>query len=142
MSFPVVLGCVLIMFGCFALFAISGNIVKYRVMRKLKYHGVNGQAVYRFHEYANPRSQRVYFDVCLPEGVPPARFHEYMQGLPGPEGTVVPVVYDSRKPRYAMTGVLEDLDFDGERLVVLFAGGFGLGLLGIGAVLCLIGAVM
>ncbi|MFE7933805.1 hypothetical protein ACFU6S_34815 [Streptomyces sp. NPDC057456] len=34
------------------------------------------------------------------------------------------------------------LDFDAERLVVLFAGGGGLVLLGIGAVLCLTGAVV
>ncbi|WP_308406973.1 hypothetical protein [Streptomyces sp. AC555_RSS877] len=87
------------------------------------------------------RSSPRTFDVCLPEREPQASFHEYMQGLPGSVGTVVPVVYDSRKPQHAKTGTRENLDFDGERLVVLFAGGTGLVLLGVGALLCLIGAV-
>ncbi|SEC88543.1 hypothetical protein SAMN04490357_3162 [Streptomyces misionensis] len=128
-------------FGCFALLAQSGNFVIYRLMRGLKHHGVEGQAVYAFHEYATG-SHRVFFDVCLPEGAPPARFHEHMRELPGPEGTVVPVVYDSRKPRRAKTGVRKDLDFDKERPVVLLVGGTGLVLLGIGALLCLVDAAI
>ncbi|MDQ1047848.1 DUF3592 domain-containing protein [Streptomyces sp. V4I2] len=140
-DFPVILGIGLIVFGVFALLAQSGNFVTYRLMRNLKHHGVDGQAVYKSHEYANPRSQRVYFDVRLPEGEPRAEFHEYMQGLPGPEGTVVPVVYDRRKPRRAKTGTRKDLNFDAERLVVLFAGGTGLALLAVGVLLCIVGAV-
>lgn len=65
-----------------------------------------------------------------------------MQGLPGPEGTVVPVVYDRRKPQRAKTGTREELDFDKERPVVLLLGGAGLVLVGVGALLCLVGAVM
>ena len=134
------LGVVLALFGCFALLAQSGSFVNYRLMRNLKRHGVDGQAIYKFREYANPRSDRVFFDICLPEGEPRARFHEYMQELPGPEGTVVPVVYDIRKPRRAKTGVRKDLDFDKEQPVVLLLGGTGLVLLSVGALLCLISA--
>ncbi|WP_329272086.1 hypothetical protein [Streptomyces pseudovenezuelae] len=134
------LGLVLMLLGFFALLAQSGNFVEYRLMRKLKHHGVDGQAVYKFYEYVT-NSHRAFFDVCLPEGEPPARFHEYMQALPGPEGTVVPVVHDSRKPRHAKTGTRADLDFDKERPVVLLMGGTGLVLLGVGALLCLISAV-
>lgn len=65
-----------------------------------------------------------------------------MQGLPGPEGTVVPVVYDRRKPQRAKTGTREEPDFDKERPVVLLLGGAGLVLVGVGALLCLVGAVM
>ncbi|MET8166947.1 hypothetical protein ABZT34_22290 [Streptomyces sp. NPDC005329] len=141
-DFLAALGIILIFLGLFALVAQSGNFVIYRQMRKLKYHGVDGQAVYRRHEYGNARARRVYFDVCLPEGEPPVEFHEYMRVPPGIEGTVVPVVYDSRKPKRAKTGTRADLDFDEERLVVLYAGGGGLVLLGIGTVLLLIGAVV
>ncbi|MGW5367643.1 hypothetical protein ACWER6_30390 [Streptomyces sp. NPDC004009] len=140
MSFPVALGLVLIVFGFFALLAQSGNFVEYRIMRHLKHHGVNGQATFRFHEYAT-NSHLAFFDVCLPEGEPPARFHEYMRTLPGPEGTLVPVVYDSRKPQRAKTGTRKELDFDKERPVVLLVGGTGLVLIGIGALLWLISAV-
>ncbi|MFJ8106766.1 DUF3592 domain-containing protein [Streptomyces sp. NPDC096132] len=140
-DFPVVLGLVLMMFGCFALLAQSGNFVEYRLMRHLKHHGVEGQAVYKFYEYVTG-SHRAFFDVRLPEGQPQARFHEYMQALPGPEGTVVPVVYDSRKPQRAKTGKREDLDFDKERPVVLLMGGAGLVMLGAGALLCLIGVLV
>lgn len=128
------------MFGCFALLAQSDNFVDYRLLRNLKHHGVDGQAVYKFYEYVT-NSHRAFFDVCLPEGKPPARFHEYMQALPGPEGTVVPVVYDSRKPQRAKTGTRPDLDFDKERPVVLLMGGTGLVLLCIGALRCLISSV-
>ena len=41
-SFPMALGSVLILFGCFALLAQSGNFVEYRLMRNLKHHGVDG----------------------------------------------------------------------------------------------------
>ncbi|MFF5402217.1 hypothetical protein ACFY8K_10005 [Streptomyces misionensis] len=135
------MGLVLMLFGFFALLAQSGNFVIYRLMRGLKHHGVQGQAVYAFHEYATG-SHRVFFDVCLPEGAPRARFHEYMSELPGPEGTVVPVVYDGRKPRRAKTGVRKDLDFDKERPVVLLVGGTGLLLLATGALLCLVNAAV
>ncbi|WP_143070824.1 hypothetical protein [Streptomyces malaysiense] len=134
------LGLVLILFGFFALLAQSGNLVEYRLMRNLKHHGVDGQAVYKFYEYVT-NSHRAFFDVCLPQGEPPARFHEYMQALPGPEDTVVPVVYDSTKPQRARLGTREDLDFGKERPVVLLMGGTGLVLLGVGTTLCLVGAV-
>ncbi|MFF5945836.1 hypothetical protein ACFY7X_34840 [Streptomyces althioticus] len=65
-----------------------------------------------------------------------------MSEMHGPEGTVVPVVYDGRKPRRAKTGVRKDLDFDKERPVVLLVGGTGLLLLATGALLCLVNAAV
>ncbi|WP_320784702.1 hypothetical protein [Streptomyces sp. CRN 30] len=117
------------------------NYATYRRMQHLKRHGVDGQAIYKFHEYVT-NSHRAFFDVCLPEGQPRARFYEYMQGLPGPEGTAVPVVYDSRKPKRAKTGVRAELDFDAERPVVLLVGGGGLAMIAIGALLCLTGSLV
>ncbi|MGP2435666.1 hypothetical protein [Streptomyces sp. JW3] len=99
---------------------------------------MDGQAVYVFHEYVT-NSHRVFLDICLPEGQPRARFHEYMQALPGPEGTVVPVVYDSRKPKRAKVGARAELDYEYELGSVLLLGAGGLVLIGIGALLCLIG---
>ncbi|MGP2435669.1 hypothetical protein [Streptomyces sp. JW3] len=87
-------GVIFILLGIFAVFAQTGNFVDYRRMRHLKLHGVDGQAVYVRHEYVT-NSHRVFFDVCLPEGEAPARFHEYMQGLPGPR---------VRQSRSCMTG--------------------------------------
>ncbi|MGW0710780.1 hypothetical protein ACWD4G_33325 [Streptomyces sp. NPDC002643] len=60
MSFPMALGLVLMMFGCFALVAQSGNFVDYRLMRNLKHHGVDGQVVYKFYEYVT-NSHRAFF---------------------------------------------------------------------------------
>lgn len=134
------LGLILICLGLLSLFAQSGSFLLHRRLQALKHHGVNGQAVYVFHDYVT-NSNRVFFDVCLPEGEPPARFSEYMQTVPGPEGTVVPVVYDSRKPKRAKTGVREELDYGSEWGSVILLGFGGLGLIGIGGLLCLINAL-
>jgi hypothetical protein len=135
-----VLGVILLGLGIFLMVAQTGNYVEYRLMQHLKRHGVDGQAVYVFNQYAT-NSNRVFFDVILPEGEAPARFREYMPTVPGPEGTVVPVVYDKRKPSRAKTGTREELDFDGEEWVVRLFGGTGLALAGVGALLCLFGAL-
>jgi hypothetical protein len=131
------LGALLIGFGLLSMLAQSGNFLLHRRLRALKHHGVDGQAVYAFHEYAT-NSHRVFLDICLPEGQPQARFHEYMQTLPGPEGTIVPVVYDSRKPKRAKVGVRAEMDYDSELVSVLLLGVGGLILIGVGALLCLI----
>ncbi|MEU4655405.1 DUF3592 domain-containing protein [Streptomyces sp. NPDC023723] len=134
-------GAVLICLGLLSIFAQSGSFLEHRRLQALKHHGVDGQAVYAFHEYVT-NSHRVFLDICLPEGQPRARFHEYMQALPGPEGTVVPVVYDSRKPKRAKVGVRAELDYEFELVSVLLLGAGGLVLIGIGTVLCLIGALV
>lgn len=134
-------GVILIFLGVFAVIAQAGNFVDYRRMRHLKRHGIDGRAVYARHEYVT-NSHRVFFDVCLPEGQPPARFHQYMQALPGPEGTMISVVYDRRKPKRARAGVREEMAFDEERPIVMLLGGGGLALIGVGALICLVGSLL
>ncbi|MFJ4632625.1 hypothetical protein [Streptomyces sp. NPDC088847] len=132
------LGIVLALFGVFALLAQSGSYVEYRLMRALRDHGVEGEAVFRREEYASGAKSRMYFDVCLPEGAAQVEFHEYMTAIPGPAGTVVSAVYDARNPKRARTGLRRDLDFEKEWPVVLLLGGGGLVLLGVGVILCVI----
>jgi hypothetical protein len=137
----IISGSILMMLGVFSLVAQAGNYVEYRLMQRLKHYGVDGQAVYAFKQYVT-NSNRAFFDVILPEGQAPARFREYMRELPGPEGTVVPVVYDKRKPSRAKTGTREELDFDPEGWVVRLFVGAGLALMVTGALLCLVGALV
>ncbi|WP_405949971.1 hypothetical protein OG588_29790 [Streptomyces prunicolor] len=141
MSILLSLGIVLALFGVFALLAQSGSYAEYRLMRALRDHGVEGEAVFRREEYASGSKNRMYFDVCLPEGDVQAEFHEYLPGIPGPTGTVVSAVYDARNPKRARTGLRKDLDFEKEWPVVLLLEGGGLVLFGVGVLLCVIGAV-
>ncbi|MEU1660892.1 DUF3592 domain-containing protein [Streptomyces griseofuscus] len=137
-GFLLSLGIVLALFGLFALLAQSGNYVTYRLMRDLKNHGAEGAAVFLREEYASGPNNRMYFAVHLEEGASQREFHEYMPEAPGPVGTVVPVVHDTRNPKRARTGLRKDMDFDKERPVVLLVGGAGVVLLMVGLLLCVL----
>ncbi|MFC9856152.1 MULTISPECIES: hypothetical protein [unclassified Streptomyces] len=105
-------GFVLIGIGALTCFANSGGLVAFLTLRNLKWRGVEGEAVSTLHEWTSS-GHRVYYTVLLPEGSPqsqPPQFIEVGVEPRGPVGTVVPVVYDRRRPSRARTGTLPDIN--------------------------------
>ncbi|MEV5706866.1 hypothetical protein [Actinoallomurus sp. NPDC052274] len=112
-------------------------MVKWLKLRRLQRHGVEGEAVSTLQEWIRG-GHRVYYDVRLDEGSPRASFIEVGPEPRGPVGTVVPVVYDRRKPKRAQTGTLEDIDLTEEWFYVKLFWGPGLMCIFVGTVLELV----
>ncbi|MGW0823339.1 hypothetical protein [Streptomyces sp. NPDC002845] len=129
-----VVGGLLEMVGFGAFVSQLGIFLTYRRLRNLARHGIEGEAVATTQEYYGSGKHRVHYEIRLPEGEPKAEFYALQRDLPDP-GTVVPVVYDRRKPRRAKTGLLKDIDYRPERLVVFVLGYGGLALFVAGFVL-------
>ncbi|MFF6993047.1 hypothetical protein [Streptomyces sp. NPDC010273] len=83
---------------------------------------------------------RVYYHVRIPGAPPqdtPPQFIEVGPEPREPVGTVVPVVYDRRKPKRAKTGSLAEIDSSEERGMVMFFWVPGLTLIIVGAALAI-----
>ncbi|MER5218701.1 DUF3592 domain-containing protein [Streptomyces sp. NPDC002838] len=133
-------GFVLMGIGSLLCFANSGGLVEYLKLRNLERHGVEGEAVSPREEWLSS-GPHVFYKILLPESSPRgyAPFFEEVGANPrGPVGTVVPVVYDRRKPTRAKTGVLSDIDSSEERFHVALFWAPGLALMAVGGLLALI----
>ena len=136
-------GFVLIGIGALTCFANSGGLVAFLKLRNLKRRGLEGEAVSTLQEWISS-GHRVYYTVLLPEGSSqsqPPQFIEVGVEPRGPVGTVVPVVYDRRKPSRARTGTLtdiDDLDLSEQRFYVKLFWVPGLALTAVGGLLAII----
>jgi hypothetical protein len=143
MSGTAAVGIVLIGIGALICFIDSGSLVKFLKLRNLKRRGVQGEAVSTLQEWISS-GHRVYYDILLPERLPqsrPPRFIELGVEPRGPVGTVVPVVYDRRKPSRARTGTLSeiaDIDLSEERIYLKLFWIPGLTCIVVGTVLALV----
>ncbi|MEU0810423.1 DUF3592 domain-containing protein [Streptomyces sp. NPDC005970] len=133
-------GIILIVLGIVACVLNLGGLLIFLKLRQLKRHGVEGEAVSELQEWINS-GHRVYYKIVV-HGISPQkrspRFIEVGPEPQGPVGTVVPVVYDRRKPSRAKTGRLEDIDLSDEWGGVKLFYGTGLVLIGVGLVLVLV----
>ncbi len=132
-------GFVLMGIGVLLCFANSGGFVKFMKLRSLERHGVEGEAVSDLQEWISS-GHRVYYHVRIPGAPPqdtPPQFIEVGPEPRGPVGTVVPVVYDRRKPKRAKTGSLAEIDSSEERGMVMFFWVPGLTLIIVGAALAI-----
>ncbi|MBK3576825.1 hypothetical protein JHN63_24060 [Streptomyces sp. MBT65] len=133
------MGFVLMGIGVLLCFANSGGFVKFMKLRSLERHGVEGEAVSDLQEWISS-GHRVYYHIRIPGAPPqdePPHFIEVGPEPRGPVGTVVPVVYDRRKPKRAKTGSLAEIDSSQERGMVVFFWAPGLALIAVGAVLAI-----
>ncbi|WP_307676713.1 hypothetical protein [Streptomyces sp. V4I2] len=83
----------------------------------------------------------MFYEIRLPDSSTrdyPPSFEEVGVDPRGPVGTVVPVVYDRRKPSRAKTGTLADINSSEERFYVVLFSVPGLALMAVGAVLALV----
>ncbi|MEU4272970.1 DUF3592 domain-containing protein [Streptomyces sp. NPDC026092] len=131
--FYVVGACLAIVGGFFAL-VTTGNVLTFLRLRALERRGVEGEAVSYAHDVMNGKI-RVHYRVSLPEGERQGDFYELQVQEPAPVGTVVPVVYDRKRPSRAKTGALEDIDSSSEGWIAKYVTGGGLALLALGIVL-------
>ena len=134
-----VTGIVLISIGMVACALNSGGLVTFLKLRNLKRHDVEGEAVSELQEWISS-GHRVYYQIRVPGASPqdiPPQFIEVGPEPRGPVGTVVPVVYDRRKPKRAKTGSLAEIDSSEERGMVMFFWVPGLTLIIVGAVLAI-----
>ncbi|WP_157857340.1 DUF3592 domain-containing protein [Streptomyces yerevanensis] len=132
-------GVILVGLGIVACVLNLGGLFIFLKLRNLKRRGVEGKAVSTLQEWISS-GHRVYYDVLLPGAPPqqrPPRFIEIGPEPQGPVGTVVPVVYDRRKPSRAKTGRLADVDPSEEWGGVKSHWGIGLVLISVGWVLIL-----
>ncbi|MFI7505158.1 DUF3592 domain-containing protein [Streptomyces sp. NPDC049687] len=120
-----IVGFLMVMAGTAALITQSTTFVLYRRLRNLARHGVEGEAVSVDQKYAGTGEYHIHYEIRLADGEPGAEFRERQRGM-ADLGTVVPVVYDRRKPRRAKRGFLKDIDYRGERNIVLVFGYGGL----------------
>ena len=136
-------GFVVMGIGVLICFANSGGLLHWLKLRNLKQRGVEGEAVSTLQEWIS-KGHRVYYTILLPEGSPrsrPPQFIEVGVEPRGPVGTVVPVVYDRRKPSRAKTGTLadiDDLELSEERFYVKLFWVPGLVLTAVGGLLAII----
>ncbi|WP_033320896.1 hypothetical protein [Streptomyces yerevanensis] len=136
-------GFVLMGIGALICFVDAAGLQKFLKLRNLKRRGVQGEAVSTLQEWISS-GHRVYYDILLPGRSPqsrPPRFIELGVEPRGPVGTVVPVVYDRRKPSRARTGTLADIagiDQSEERLYVKLFWVPGLTCIAVGALLAII----
>ena len=128
----------LVALGVFACFINSAGMVKCLKLRRLQRRGVEGEAVSTLQEWIRGGGHRVYYDICLDEGSARASFIEVGPEPRGPVGTVVPVVYDRRKPKRAQTGTLKDIDLTEEWFYVKLLWGPGLVCIFVGTVVPLV----
>ncbi|MCS0637214.1 hypothetical protein NX801_16400 [Streptomyces sp. LP05-1] len=131
------LGVAMAVLGAVFLVGCTGNLLEFRRLRLLERRGVQGEAVARYQNWMNGK-YRVCYEVRLPEGRRRSQFYEFSTARPEPMGTVVPVVYDERKPSRARTGTLDAIDPSGEGRVVAGAGGFGAVALVLGLVIAIV----
>ncbi|MGW1008385.1 hypothetical protein [Streptomyces sp. NPDC002520] len=99
-------GFVLMGLGALICFLDLTGLLRFLKLRHLQRHGVEGEAASMRQEWIRKR-HRVYYPLRLPKD--PARrqvprFIEVGVEPRGPVGTVVPAVYDPRKPSRAKTG--------------------------------------
>ena len=133
-------GVILVVLDVVAYTLNSGGLVIFLKLRNLKRHDVEGEGVSELQEWISS-GQRVYYYVRLPGAAPqsvPPRFIEVGPEPQGPVGTVVPVVYDSRKRSRARTGKLADIDLSDEWGGVKAFWGTGFACIGLGLVLILV----
>jgi hypothetical protein len=119
------LGVVLVFLSTLSLLVQLQSFLTHRLLSGLERHGVEGEAI-AIRQDRVAGQARVYFEVRLPEGEPRSEFYELFLTSPGPEGTVMPVVYDRRKPSRAKIGTRQEIDFRAERRLVRVMGGGGL----------------
>ncbi|WP_420031370.1 hypothetical protein ACN2WE_00120 [Streptomyces sp. cg28] len=133
------IGVLLIPLGMLICFLNSGGLVIFLKLRALKLYGVEGEAIPTLDEWIS-KGRRVYYDVLIPGGDPmrPPRFIEIGRDPAGPVGSIVPVVYDRRKPKRARTGTLDEIDFADEWDGVKAFWGTGLAVMALGALLVLV----
>jgi hypothetical protein len=110
------------------------SCLTHRLLSALERHGVEGEAI-AVRQDVMAGQARIYFEVRLPEGGRSSEFYELFLTSPGPVGTVMPVVYDRRKPRRAKIGTRQEIDFRAERRLVQVMGGGGLVMFVAGTVL-------
>lgn len=133
-------GIVLAGLGALICFLDLTGLLKFLKQRNLQRHGVEGEAFSERQEWIR-EGHRVYYQIRLPEapdGHRAPRFIEVGVEPRGPVGTVVPVVYDPRKPSRARTGTRADMEMSEERSLVLFFWVPGLTCVAVGAVLALV----
>ncbi|MEU0070551.1 DUF3592 domain-containing protein [Streptomyces sp. NPDC006332] len=118
-------GFALVFLGTTSLLIQLQSFLTHRLLSSLERHGVEGEAIVKRQDRMAGQA-RVYFEVRLPEGVQRPEFYELFLTSPGPEGTVMPVVYDGRKPSRAKIGTRQEIDFRLERRLVQVMGGGGL----------------
>ncbi|MFR9789629.1 DUF3592 domain-containing protein [Streptomyces sp. MB22_4] len=132
------LGLLFMILGSMGVLIQLTSFATYRRLRILERSGTEGEAVVVRHDRMDGL-HRVYLRVRLPEGGEGREFYERHRELIGGPGTVVPVVYDRRKPSRAKTGSREDYDYRAERLAVYLLGCGGLVLFVAGFVMvCLV----
>ncbi|MFF7866500.1 DUF3592 domain-containing protein [Streptomyces qaidamensis] len=128
------LGFGLVFLATISLIMQLDSYLTHRLLSALERHGVEGEAT-AVRQDVMAGQARVHFEVRLPEGEPRSEFYELFLVSPGPVGTVMPVVYDRRKPRRAKTGTRQEIDFRAERRLVQVMGGGGLVMFVAGVVL-------
>ncbi|MGW9437549.1 hypothetical protein [Streptomyces sp. NPDC055607] len=104
--------------------------------RKLELRGVEGEAVSSMHDFMNGKF-RVHYRISLPGGERVAYFYELQVTEPDPVGTVVPVVYDRKRPSRAQTGTLADVDSSSEGWIAKHVTGGAVAAFVLGLVLAL-----
>ncbi len=133
-------GFVLMGLGALICFLDLTGLLKFLKRRNLQRHGVEGEAFSERQEWIR-EGHRVYYQIRLPEDPSRRRVPRFIEvGVEprGPVGSVVPVVYDPRKPSRAKTGTLADIDLSEERSLVMFFWVPGLTCIAAGAVLALV----
>ncbi|MFD3946877.1 DUF3592 domain-containing protein [Streptomyces sp. NPDC058579] len=128
------MGSCLAIVGGFTALVTTGNVVMFLRLRALERRGVQGEAVSWAHDVMNGKI-RVHYRVSLPEGERDGNFYELQLQEPAPVGTVVPVVYDRKRPSRAKTGAPEDIDSSSEGWIAKYVTGGGLVVLVLGIVL-------
>ncbi|OUC96943.1 DUF3592 domain-containing protein [Streptomyces swartbergensis] len=128
------LGFVLVFLATISLLMQLQSFLTHRHLSSLERHGVEGEAI-AIRRDVMAGQARVYFEVRLPEGEPRSEFYELFLTSPGPDGTVMPVVYDRRKPSRAKIGTRQEINFRAERRLVQVMGGGGLVMFVVGVVL-------
>ncbi|MFD3924571.1 hypothetical protein [Streptomyces sp. NPDC058614] len=133
-------GFVLMGLGALICFLNLTGLLQFLKLRKLQRYGVEGEAVSTREELLSS-GPHVFYEILLPDSsirdYPPS-FEEVGVDPQGPVGTLVPVVYDRRKPSRAKTGKLMDIDLSEERDMVMFFWIPGLTLITLGGLLALI----
>lgn len=133
-------GVIVIFLGIVACFLNLDGLFVFLKLRNLKRYGVEGEAVSELQEWISS-GHRVYYKVLVSQTSPRKRSPRFIEVGPeprGPVGTVVPVVYDRRKPSRAKTGTLADIDLSDEWDGVKLHWGTGLVCIGVGLVLVLV----
>lgn len=130
-------GVILIVLGIVACVLNLGGLVIFLKLRNLKRRGVEGEAISELQEWIRA-GHRVYYKILVPGISPQQRSPRFIEVGPepqGPVGTVVPVVYDRKKPSRAKTGTLADIDLSDEWGGVKAFWGTGFACVGLGLVL-------